>query len=150
MLRPFYSKSQPKINEQNEQETAQTKLAIRLVQHGLKIQEKWANFLQYKTKGLSCRIKMVGLAFFCLLSGGYSIYLVTHNFTRHSLKANLFTSIKYPLPGRQTKIENLPHAVVLSPEEFKKLQQLRLLQDSLSIKASGEKIQDQFPDSVPD
>ncbi len=147
MLLPFYQKSQPKLNEH---ETAQNSFAIRLVQHCLKIQKKWANFLQYKTEGLSCRIKMVGLTFFCLLSGGYSTYLVTHNFTRLSLKANLFTSIKYSSPVSQTKIENLPQAVVISPKEFKKLQQLWHLQDSLSQKTSGKKIQDTFSDSVPD
>ena len=147
MFPSFYQKSQQKSDEQ---ETTLNKLAIRLVQHCLKIQEKWATFLQSKTNKLSCRIKMVGFVFFCLLSGGYSIYLVTHNFTRHSQKANLFSSIKFFSPVSQTKIKNLPPAIVISPEEFKTLQRLQHWQDSLSRKSSGEHIQDTFSGSASD
>ena len=100
MLLPFRQKSQ---QESQEQEAAQNRLAIRIVQQCLKIQERWANFLQDKTEGLSCRIKKYGLAFFCLLSGGYSTYLVIHSFTWYPLKVVLFTSIKFFAPVSQTK-----------------------------------------------
>ena len=61
MFLPFRQKSQQKSKEQ---EAAQNKVALRIVRKCLKIQVSWANFLQYKTEGLSYRIKMYGLAFF--------------------------------------------------------------------------------------
>lgn len=133
-----------------EQEAAQNRLAIRIVRQCLKIQASWATFLQYKTEGLSCRIKKYGLAFFCLLSGGYNTYLVIHSFTKHPQKAILFTPIKFSTPVSQTENKNLPPAVVISPEEFQKLQRHLHWQDSLAQRLSGEKAEDTFSGPFPD
>lgn len=146
MLLSFYHKSQQKSKEQ---EAAQNKVALRIVRKCLKIQVSWANFLQYKTEGLSYRIKMYGLAFFCLLSGGYSIYLVIQSFTSHPQEIILFTPLKFFVPISQSKIENLSQSAIISTEEFRKLQLLRYWQDSLAKKPSGEKMQSAFSSPVP-
>lgn len=146
MFSSFNQKSKPKTNNQ---EAAQKRLTASSGHRCLHLLERWAACLQHQADKLSGRFKKIALVGFCLLSGGYSLYLVINNLTNHPPKAFLIAPIKVSEQAGQTGEENLSPVVVITPAEYQELQRFRHYMDSLAGSPSGRKLHDHILKSRP-
>lgn len=119
---------------------AQNRIARNIVYRCIRWQSKWAARMQYKTEHLSARGKVMILSLFCLLAGGYSLYLITSSFSGKPVLP--LTSIGQP---RQVHSPDdiIPLAsVVIAEEKYQEIQRFRQYIDSLAQTSSGKKFND--------
>src|SRR3546814_19167882 len=113
----FRNKKNPKPLVPND---AQDKIARSIVNHCLHWQRKWADWMQDKTERLSGKNKAIALLLFCLLVGGYSIYLVTVSLTRRQNYSLSVTSIKKPQYAGRSGEEQIASSAI-SKEDYLKV-----------------------------
>ena len=92
-MMPFFrnkKRSNPAVNE------AQEKIAGNLVHSFLQGQKRWADWMQDKAERLPRKGKLAILLLFCLLAGGYSIYLVIAGIKGRNNFSLPITSIRKP------------------------------------------------------
>jgi hypothetical protein len=116
---------------------------------GISILQHCAAFLQRKTEGLTGRAKKYLLALFCLLSGGYSLYLSADSLMHHKARSFSVTPLSIPKHTGQAGDENLLPAIAVTLEEYKKLERFRRYMDSLVQSPSGKKTLDSILFSHP-
>jgi hypothetical protein len=137
MFKLFKRKSkEPKPNP------AQERIAGTIVRKVIELQERGALFMQRKTEKLSARAKKYGIIFFCLLSGGYSLYIMMESFTTKRQKILAVTNIKPSEYATQTGDGKLYSAPIISDIEYQKIVQFRRYMDSLSVSKTGKTIAD--------
>lgn len=121
---------------------AQERLANDIVSACFRFQRKWADFMQRHTERFSRNGKLVILSLFCVVAASLSIYLIASGVT--SREASSFTVIHFKKPRYAVKTgdENTKALVIVSNDEYKKIQRFRLYMDSLARSPSGKKLHD--------
>jgi hypothetical protein len=118
------------------------KVAAGIVTKCIRVQSKWAHYMQRRTEGLSQKAKKWCLTLFCLFSVGCSLYLIIESFTGTS-KQNLgVASINVPTHSAQTGDEATRSFLLITKKEVEKIERFRHYLDSLRRSASGVKIRD--------
>lgn len=119
---------------------AQNRIARNIVYRCIRWQSKWAAWMQCKTEHLSGRGKIMVLSLFCLLAGGYSLYLITSSCSGKPVLP--LTRIGQPRQV-QPPDDVIPRAsVVIAGEEYQEMQRFRQSIDSLAQTSSGKKFND--------
>lgn len=119
---------------------AQERLANNIVAACIRLQQRWADFMQRYTERLSRNGKLILLSSFCLTAGSLSIYFIASSVT--SRKASSFTVIhlKKPPYAINSADENTKSMVVVSKAEHEKIQHFRFYMDSLARSPSGKEL----------
>lgn len=121
---------------------AQERLASNIVSACIRLQQKWADFMQRHAERLSRKGKLIVLSLFCLTAGSLSIYLIASSVT--SRRASSFTII--PLKKRPYTVKSgdeiTKALVIVSKAEYEKIQRFRSYMDSLARSPSGKQLHD--------
>lgn len=128
--------------KQNKQNDAQDKIAFSIVSKCIRLQSKWADYMQRKSDRLSNSIKKSLLISFCLLAGGCSLNLIISSFRTSNHTAFSVAPIKVPEHSTKTREGNKHPSIIATKDEFKKVQRFRYYMDSLSRSLSGKRIHD--------
>ncbi len=81
---------------------AQERLANNIVSVCIRLQQRWADFMQRHTERFSRNGKLIILSLFCVTAAGISIYFIASNVTSH--KASSFTVIHLKKPTYAVKL----------------------------------------------
>ena len=122
--------------------TAIEKIANTIVTKSIRIQERWAAFMQGLTEKLSTRSKKWSIILFCLLAGGYSLYTIIESFSAKKKKPFVLTNIKTPKYFTHSSEEDIQAIITIPEREYQKIIQFRKYMDSLSGTKTGKKIAD--------
>ncbi len=128
---------------------AQERLVEDIVSACFRFQRKWADFMQRHTERFSRNGKLILLSLFCLAAASLSIYFITSGVT--SRKASSFTVIHLKKPPYAVKAgdEYTKALVIVSNDEYEKIQRFRLYMDSLARSPSGKKLHDSILSQRP-
>ena len=133
-----------KINNKKAPEKAdyfQGNLLRQLEEANLRLQHKFAHWMERKTAHLSRKSWIVILICFTVLTSGYNIYLMIGNFSDTAINVEPITTIVKSTNGRQAA-EKDKIKVLVSEAEFKKIDDFRRYIESLRHSPAGKKIQD--------
>ena len=131
-----------RLQSNRKENPVQDRMAIKIVQKCIKVQERCAHYLLIKSERLSHMSKISLLLLFCLSTGGYSMYMIVRSFITTESRAFTITKIKSPAHVRDEDEENLRTTNVISLEEFQQIERFQDFMDSLSETESGRKIID--------
>ncbi len=136
MLSLFIKK---KLKDTGNTNAAQEGAANHIVSVCIRLQQKWAGFMQRYTERLTRNGKLIILCLFCLTAGSLSLYLIASNVMNRKVSsfnvAHLKTS---PFVGKSGD-ENTKSVVIISKTEYEKIKGFRLYMDSLARSPSGKK-----------
>jgi len=139
MLSLFRKKKTKNVGKEN---IAQERLANNIVSACIRLQQRWANFMQRYTERLSRNGKLIALSLFCLTAGSLSIYFIASSMT--SRKVSSFTVVhltKPPYAGKSGD-ESTKALIIVSKAEYEKIQRFRRYMDSLARSPSDKKVYD--------
>ena len=139
MLSLFRNKKKQKAVLEN---TAQDRIAKNVVGKMLRLQQRWAAFMERHTERLSVKWKLIVLFFFCLCSGGLSILFIARSLMNNH--ATSFHVIQGKIPQHISKSgdERTKAVTIVTKEEYDKIQHFRKYMDSLARSPSGKKSYD--------
>lgn len=139
MLSLFRKKKTPGSRKEN---AAQERLANSIVSACLRFQQKWADFMLRHTERFSRNGKLIILSLFCAAATSLSIYFIISGVTGR--KASSFTVIPLKKPPYAVKAgdEKTKALVIISEEEYKKINRFRYYMDSLARSPSGKQLYD--------
>jgi hypothetical protein len=136
----FFNHKKPK--EKQSPNPIADKVVASIVTKCIRAQEKWANYMQRKTEGLSHKAKMYCLLLFCLLSVVCSFYLIFESFTGTSKQSLGFAPINVPIHSTQTGEEATRSFHLITKKEFERIARFHHYVESLGRSVSGAKIRD--------
>ena len=117
--------------------TGQEKIVSVIVSKAIRLQERWAAFMQRKTERLSLRSKKYIIVLFCIAAGGNSVYVTIESFATGKKKIVTVTNIKTPKHLTRTGEENFQPIIIITESEFKKIHSFRAYMDSLNKSVAG-------------
>ncbi len=128
---------------------AQEKVANSIVTACIRMQKKWADFMQHYTERLSRNGKLIMFCVFCLLGGSLSLYLIASSIMRGSASSFTITHFKAtPFKGKSGD-ENTKAFVIVTKAEYEKIQHFRFYMDSLASSTPGKKVYDSILNQRP-
>lgn len=128
---------------------AKERIANSIVSACLRFQQRWADSMQRRTERLSRNGKLIILSLFCLTAGSLSVYLIASSVKSH--KASSFTVIHLKKTPYAIKAgdENTKALLIVTKEEYEKIQRFRFYMDSLAGSPSGKKLYDSILSQRP-
>lgn len=142
----FRKRKRSKAAQEN---TAQDKLAQNFVIVCLRLQSKWAGWMQGKSERLSGKTKLILLLVFIGLVGGYSLYLIAENFLYKGTSTFYISPIKKPEHVQQSGDVVMPHEAFISEEEYQRINGFKLYMDSMARSPSGKNLFDSIATARP-
>lgn len=139
MLSLFRNKKKQKAVLEN---TAQDRIAKNVVGKLLRLQQRWAAFMERYTERLSVKWKLIVLFFFCLCSGGLSILFIARSLMNNQATSFHVTQGKMPQHIGKSGDEKNKAVTIVTKEEYNKIQHFRKYMDSLARSPSGKKLYD--------
>ena len=121
------------------QNSRQDRIANSIVITCICLQQRWAAFMQRNAERLSTKRKAIILSIFCLCTGGFSFFFIAKSLTSNnivSFNVTQFKSSRLPKAGDEL---NKP-LVIITKEEYDKIERFRDYIDSLAVSPSGKKI----------
>ena len=136
MLSLFIKK---KLKDTGNRNAAQERVANHIVSVCIRLQQKWADFMQHHTERLTRNGKLIILCLFCLTTGSLSLYLIASNVMNRRASSFDMAHLKIsPFVGKSGD-ENTKAVVVISKPEYEKIQRFRMYMDSLARSPFGKK-----------
>ncbi len=139
MLSLFRNKKKQKLGVEND---SQNRTAKNIVGKFLRLQQRWAAFMQRHTERLSAKWKVIMLLFFCLCAGGLSLLFIARSFMSNHAVSFRVTQVKTPRHIGKSGEENTGAILLVTKHEYERIQLFRKYMDSLAKSASGKKIYD--------
>ncbi len=121
---------------------AHEKIANSIVSRSLQFQEKWALFMQRKTEKLSARSRKIIIIFFCITTGGISLYTIGVSLLPSQKRSFKITTIKAPKNLTRAGDNKINAVMNASKDEFNRIQTFEACMDSLQNSDAGRKISD--------
>jgi hypothetical protein len=118
------------------------KVAVGIVTKCLRVQGKWADYMQRRANRLSPRAKKYSLVLFCALSVSCSLYLIIEGFKGYSTKDLGVAPIHVPVHTTETGDEATRSPLLITKKEFERIERFRHNVDSLGKSATGTKVRD--------
>lgn len=118
------------------------KVAAGIVQKCIKLQLRWADFMQQKTEKFSLKARKWGLLLFCCLSAGCSLYLVVESLRSNKKPVLAPSLIQVPIHSTRTGEENTQSILLITKGEYQKIERFRLYVDSLGRSPQGAATRD--------
>lgn len=139
-----------KKNKINKHSASQQKIADKIISKWMQIKQKWSLYLQGKTLHYSIQTQRTGLAAFCVLFGGLSIYTILNSFIANN-KNNLLSIHPITMPAyiNQSGDEKLNSDKIISEEEYEHIQLFKLYMDSLHSSSKGKALYDSVMQARP-
>jgi hypothetical protein len=139
MLSLFRKKKTKSAVKEN---VAQERLANNIVYTCIRLQQRWANFMQRYTERLSHNGKLIALSLFCLIAGSLSVYLIANSIMSRKASSFTVTPLKKPPYTNKSGDENTKALEIVSKAEYEKIQRFRYYMDSLVRSPSGKNLYD--------
>ena len=136
MLPILPNKKKEKTSLQN---IRQDRIANSIVITCISLQQRWATFMQRHTEQLSTKWKAIILSVFCLCTGGLSFIFIAKSLTSNNIVSFNVTQFKSPrlsIGGDQL----CKPLVIISEEEYRKIEHFKNYIDSLAGSPSGKKL----------
>lgn len=121
---------------------AQEKLANSIVSACIRLQQRWANFMQRYTERLSRNGKLIALSLFCLIAGSLSIYFIANSLISRRASSFTVTPVAKSPYADKSGDENTKSLEIISKAEYEKIQRFRYYMDSLARSPSGKMLYD--------
>jgi len=137
MLSLFRNKKKQKPVIENDK---QDRIAKEIVVKCIRFQQRWAVFMQRHTEKLSRKWKVIMLFFFCLCAGGFSFLIITTSLMSNQAISFHVIQVKSPLHIGKSGDEKTKTTVIVTREEYEKIQRFRKYMDSLARSSSGKKL----------
>ena len=135
-LRKKKGKTFPAVNP------AQDGIAKKIVASCIRLQERCAAFMQKQTERFSRNGKLIALFLFCLIAGSMSIYLMAASLMEYRDVPIKILSIKAPLQSGRSAGDNYRSSIVITKQEYQRIEHFRHYMDSLSRTLSGKRVYD--------
>jgi hypothetical protein len=136
MLTLFGNKKKQKAPILND---SQDRIAKSIVITCIRLQQKWAVFMQRHTESLSDKWKAIMLSFFCLSTCGFSLFLITRSLLSNNIVSFQVTDVISPRGQKKAEGEPNNPVEIITNEEYQKIKKFRQFIDSLSGSPSGIK-----------
>ena len=137
MLSLFRNKKKQKAVIEN---VVQDRIAKNVVGKLLRLQQRWATFMERHAERLSVKWKLIVLFFFCLCSGGLSILFIARSLMNNHATSFHVTQGKIPQHIGKSGDEKTKAVTIVTKEEYDKIQHFRKYIDSLARSPSGKKV----------
>lgn len=121
---------------------ASDRMAKNIVVWCIKQQQRWAAFMQRRMERLSGKGKLIALLLFCLIAGSLSIYLIASSLIGKPFVSISVSHIKTPLHTNRSGDENTRSGIVVSKQEYQRIERFRHYMDSLARSPSGRPLYD--------
>lgn len=128
---------------------AQERLASSIVSSCIRLQQRWANFMQCHTERLSRNGKLTLLSLFCLIAGSLSIYFITNSLLSRRASSFTVAPVTNPPNAGKSGDENTKALVIVSNSEYEKIQRFKRYMDSLARSPSGKILYDSIRNNRP-
>ncbi len=139
MLTLFGNKKKQKAPIRND---SQDRVANSIVITCIRLQQKWAAFMQRHTESLSDKWKAIMLSFFCLSTCGFSLFLITRSLLSNNIVSFHVTHVISPIGLKKEEGEPIKPMEIITNEEYQKIKKFRQFIDSLSGNPLGIKLFD--------
>ncbi len=136
MLQIFSSKKKEKTAIQVGN---QDRIANSIVITCIRLQQRWAAFMQSYAERFSTKWKAIILSVFCLCTGGFSFFLVARSLISNNQITFDVIQFKPPHLLKAGDELNKPLAII-NREEYKKIEHFKKYMDSLAVSPSGNKL----------
>lgn len=138
-----------KKHKANRSSASQQKIAEKIISRWMQAKQKWSFYLQAKTEHFSVPSKKISLVAFCILFGGFSIYIIINSFIDN--KSNLLSihHITMPAYTNQSGDERLNSNNIISKQEYEHIQAFKHYMDSLQSNSEGKIIYDSIIQARP-
>lgn len=134
-------KKRKRIDDQDQTATRYASVK-RLVAWLLAHQRSCADSMQRRSERFSATGKLVLLSLFCLSASSISIYLVASSLSGKTGKVISVPAIKTPAYTARAGDENTRSTVLISREEYQRIEHFRRYMDSISQSLTGKFIYD--------
>lgn len=139
MLSLFRNKKKQKSIVEND---SQNRIAKNIVFKCIRLQQRWAVFMQRHTERLSAKWKIITLSLFCLCAGGFSLLLIARSLmSDHTATFRVTQGKSWQHIGKSGE-EKTNATAIVTKKEYEKIQRFRKYMDSLAISPSGKKSYD--------
>lgn len=145
MLPIFSNKKKEKTSLQNGN---QDRIANSIVITCICLQQRWVAFMQRYAERLSTKWKAIILSVFCLCTGGFSFFLIAKSLTSNNIISFNVTQFKSSFPAKLGDELSKP-GVIITKEEYEKIEHFKQYVDSLAVSPSGKKLHDSILISRP-
>lgn len=145
MLPMFPNKKKEKTSLQN---GYQDRIANSIVITCICLQQRWATFMQRHAEQLSTKWKAIILSIFCLCTGGFSFFFIAKSLTSNNIVSFNVTQFKSTRLSKAGYKLSKP-MVIITKEEYEKIEHFRDYIDSLAVSLSGKKLYDSILISRP-
>ncbi|MEO7983262.1 MAG: hypothetical protein ABI688_04190 [Bacteroidota bacterium] len=139
MLSLFKKKKPPTSTGVN---SDQDRVAKNIVERCIRLQERWATYMQKQTERLSGNGKIIVLSLFCLVAGSLSIYLMAVSLMRYPAVSIKISHIKAPLYSARSFDHDTKSSIIITREEYQRIEYFRHYMDSLATSSYGKLIYD--------
>lgn len=139
MFRLFRKQKKKPITDEH---SSQQRIADYIVSKILRLQRRWAGYMQRWSETFSTRSKRVILVLFCLCTGGYSAYIAVSSIGGKSKSYFSVTPIRTPINITRTGDENTKSSKLISQRDYDNILLFQKYMDSLSHTRKGRKIAD--------
>ena len=123
-------------------EDTQHVIAYGIVHKCLKIQSKWAAYMQRKSEQLSSHGKKYLLVLFCFLAGGASIYTIADNLSSSKKKAFTIPALSIPVHIGKAGEERKYPTIIITKAQIDKIRRFQRYMDSLDQSTDGKRLRD--------
>lgn len=144
MFRFFKRKKKEEVNN-----IGQERIANAIVCKSIKLQERWAVFMQHVFEKLSNRSKKLAIILFSLLAFGLSMYVIIESLTQQMNKTVSLTNIQLPKHITQAGEGKIYSLSTVSEEDYRKIVRFRFYMDSLVKSEKGKITSDSIIRSRP-
>lgn len=138
MLTLFGNKKKQKTPILND---SQDRVAKSIVITCIRLQQRWAAFMQHHFERLSTKWKAIILSIFCFCIGGFSFFLIARSLISNNCLSLDVTQFKSPRLVKAGDELSKP-SVIITKEEYEKIKLFRQYIDSLAVSQSGKKVND--------
>ena len=122
--------------------TVQDRIAKNIVGKLLRLQQRWAAFMQRHTERLSVKWKVIILFLFCLYSVWLSILFIADSLSNNAAVSIHVIQVKTPQHIGKSGDEKNRAITIVSEGENEKIRDFQNYMDSLARSPSGKKIYD--------
>ena len=122
--------------------SAKDRMAKHFVAWWMRLQQRWATFMQKQTERLSGNGKRIVFSLFCLVAVSLSTYLIATSLMGYSSVSIKISSIKTPLYSARSVERDTKSLIIITRKEYQRIEHFRHYMDSLAACSSGKPMYD--------
>lgn len=138
-----------KLKDTSNRNAGQERVANCIESVCIRLQQRWAHFMQRQTERLSPSEKLIILSLFCLTTASLSLYLIASSVSGRREYSFTVTHLKRSPFAGMSGNENIKAIGIVTKAEYEKIHRFGIYMDSLARSTSGKKHYDSILTKSP-